>query len=72
MSDTTPVPDEMNMYYGLGHGVNKAEALRQDFIFKQAIIKINWDDADLSSELDELFEIVGELAEIAGAKVLVE
>ena len=70
MRDTQAVPDTIGMYYDMGNGVNKAEALRQDIIFKIATIKINYEGEGLADELDDLFEYVDELAELAGAQVL--
>lgn len=70
MDDNTPVQDERGLYYDMGNGVNKAEALRQDFIFACALIGINFPNPYLKEELENLYEIVEELAELAGAKVL--
>jgi hypothetical protein len=56
-------------YYDLGHGINKAEALRQDITFHIAHIKINYPGEPLADELDELFERVDALAVLAGATV---
>lgn len=63
---------KIGLYYDMGNGVNKAEALRQEIIFKIAHIKINYEAEGLADELDDLFEDVDELAELAGAKVFEE
>ena len=70
MQDTQAVPDTIGMYYGMGNGVNKAEALRQDIIFKIASIKINYEVDGLADELEDLCEYAEQLAELAGARVL--
>ena len=70
--DTKRVPDGKGLYYDLGHGVNKAEAMRQEIIFKIAHIRINFPDKDLFEELEDLQEYVDELSELAGAMVFTE
>jgi hypothetical protein len=57
-------------YYDLGHGVNQAEALRQDIALMVSLLQMDCKDEDVKERLEVLYKYVEELSELAGAKKL--